>query len=238
MLRNRLVGGRGRRIGLMLVLVLTIILAALPAAAMAAPAHSGNIHVVRPGESLGYIARYYGVTASVLAHYNGISTPTRIYVGQHLRIPPAGVGHKPYPGHPPVGCAQYHHVRKGDTLSHIARWYGVQLHALAQLNNISNPSHIYVGQKICIPSGFKGVSHGYHKPAPPVYHPPQYGCGVCGGYHKPDYGHKPGYGHYVVQKGDSLSKIARWYGVSVHHLMRLNGIADANKIYVGQVIRI
>lgn len=234
MLRNRLFDGRGRRIGLMLVLVLTLVLAALPTAAMAYPAHSGNIHVVRAGESLSQIARYYGVTVSVMAHHNGISNPNRIYVGQHLRIPPAGAGHKPYPGHPPVGCAQYHHVRKGDTLSHIARWYGVQLHALAQLNNISNASKIIVGQKICIPSAWGSPGHVQHKPAPPVYKPPQHGCGPCSGGHGQ---HKPGHRHHVVHKGDTLSQIARWYGVSIHHLMHVNGIHNPSKIYVGQVIR-
>lgn len=81
-----------------------------------------------------------------------------VYVGQKLYIPPAGAGHKPYPDHPPVGCVQYHVVHKGDTLSYIAKWYHVNLYALAQLNNIRNPNHIYVGQKICIPSAYKGVN--------------------------------------------------------------------------------
>jgi len=45
--------------------------------------------------------------------------------------------------------------------------------------------------------------------------------------------------NYTVQAGDNLSKIAKAYGTTVANLMALNPqIADANKIYVGQVIRI
>lgn len=44
---------------------------------------------------------------------------------------------------------------------------------------------------------------------------------------------------YIVQSGDTLGKIAKMYGTTVSNLMALNPqIWDANKISVGQVIRI
>lgn len=46
------------------------------------------------------------------------------------------------------------------------------------------------------------------------------------------------YIEYVIQPGDNLSKIAGKYGVGVNELRDLNNIADPNKIYAGQVIRI
>lgn len=46
---------------------------------------------------------------------------------------------------------QYHVVKKGDTLSKIAKTYGVSLSAILKLNPaITNPNKIYVGQKIRI----------------------------------------------------------------------------------------
>lgn len=42
----------------------------------------------------------------------------------------------------------------------------------------------------------------------------------------------------VVQRGDTLSQIAVHQGVSVTDLVRLNGIVDPNRIYVGQRIRV
>lgn len=39
---------------------------------------------------------------------------------------------------------------------------------------------------------------------------------------------------YIVKKGDNLTKIAKRYGTTISNLVKLNNIADANKIYVGQ----
>lgn len=43
---------------------------------------------------------------------------------------------------------------------------------------------------------------------------------------------------YTVKSGDTLSGIAARYGTSWQHLQQINGIADANRIYPGQVLRI
>ena len=37
----------------------------------------------------------------------------------------------------------YHIVKKGETLSHIARYYGVSVGALASANSLANPNYIY-----------------------------------------------------------------------------------------------
>jgi LysM repeat protein len=44
--------------------------------------------------------------------------------------------------------------------------------------------------------------------------------------------------YYTVRRGDTLLKIARRYGTTVAALMQLNGIANPNRIYVGQVLLI
>jgi len=41
-------------------------------------------------------------------------------------------------------------------------------------------------------------------------------------------------GYYVVASGDTLSKIAQMFGVSVKSIMEANGITDPNSIRVGQ----
>ena len=40
----------------------------------------------------------------------------------------------------------------------------------------------------------------------------------------------------TVEAGDSLSKVAKRFGVAVDTLVRINGLCDANQIFVGQVI--
>jgi hypothetical protein len=54
-----------------------------------------------------------------------------------------------------------------------------------------------------------------------------YGCG---------YGY--GNGTYVVQRGDTLAKIAARFGTSWYQLCVLNGLWNPNLIYVGQVLRV
>lgn len=51
-------------------------------------------------------------------------------------------------------------------------------------------------------------------------------------------GHKSAGRTYTVRRGDTLSGIASRYGTSWQALARKNGIANANRIYPGQVIRI
>ncbi|GAB4516197.1 MAG: hypothetical protein OHK0046_21120 [Anaerolineae bacterium] len=46
-----------------------------------------NRYVVRTGDNLFRIAIRYGTTVSALAACNGIADPSRIYVGQELRVP-------------------------------------------------------------------------------------------------------------------------------------------------------
>ena len=43
---------------------------------------------------------------------------------------------------------------------------------------------------------------------------------------------------YTVQSGDTLSGIAARYGTTWQHLQQINGIANANLIYPGQVLKI
>src|SRR5262245_31304178 len=57
------------------------------------------------------------------------------------------------------GCDMIHIVRRGQTLTGIANYYGVSPYALAKVNDIHNWNKIYVGQQLCIP--------GYGPPPPP-----------------------------------------------------------------------
>lgn len=104
-------------------------------------------------------------------------------------------------------------VRRGDTLYSIARRYGVDLWDIVRANGITNPSLIYVGQRLVIP-GVGPAPTPTSSPATPE--PP------------------PAQTVYVVQRGDTLYRIALRYGVSMWDIVRANGITNPNRIYVGQ----
>lgn len=104
-------------------------------------------HVVKPGQNLSQIARYYGVSVQAIIKANNLWNPNLIYAGQHLLIP------KPcsQPPPPPNVCYKIHVVKRGEYLKQIARIYGTTWQALVQANNIKNPNLIFPGQRLRIP---------------------------------------------------------------------------------------
>jgi len=102
-----------------------------------------TVHVVLGGETLHTIALRYGVTVTDVMAANGITNPDRIYIGQRLTIPGGAA--------PPAPVPSIHVVQAGERLLDIALRYGVGLRALQTANGISDPDHIYVGQRLVIP---------------------------------------------------------------------------------------
>lgn len=47
-------------------------------------------------------------------------------------------------------CSTYHTIKKGETLTSIAKKYGTTIDQLVKMNNIKNPNKIYQGQKLKI----------------------------------------------------------------------------------------
>ena len=103
--------------------------------------------MVQRGENLFRIALRYGVSVDAVANANGIANPALIYVGQKLTISSQGV----QPPAPSAGATKYT-VQPGDNLFRIALRYNLSYLYLAQYNGIANPSSIYVGQVLSIPS--------------------------------------------------------------------------------------
>lgn len=105
-----------------------------------------------------------------------------------------------------------HIVQPGETLYRIAQQYGVSVDAIAAANNIVNRSLLYSGQILVIPDA--------NAAAVPPSQPPA----------------ATNNGTYVVQRGDTLAKISRTYGVTLQALMAANGITNPNLISVGQTL--
>ena len=131
------------------------------------------------------------------------------------RLPPPPV--KPLPAPAPSDSNVYV-VKSGDVLSKIAAAHGCRTADLKELNGIKDANKIIVGQKLLLPDGSKpSTSKPAAKPAAPA---------------------KAGEGEYIVKSGDALSKIAAAHGCKTKDLMELNGIKDANKIRIGQKLKL
>lgn len=99
---------------------------------------------VEPGDTLSSIAQRFGTTVQAIASANGITDPDRIYAGQWLDIPRGGGG-TPAPAPAPAPQRTYT-VKRGDTLSAIAKRLGTTVAQLVATNGISNPDRIFPGQ--------------------------------------------------------------------------------------------
>jgi N-acetylmuramoyl-L-alanine amidase len=131
-------------------------------AAPPASTGTGRIHVVRSGEHLTGIARHYGVTISTIASANRVTDPSRIFAGQRLMIPgttptASAAAARPAAPTPPAAPAppaapRLHVVRPGEHLTGIARKYGLTIAAVVAANRIADPSRIYAGQRLAIPT--------------------------------------------------------------------------------------
>lgn len=102
-------------------------------------------------------------------------------------------------------------VAAGDSMSAIAVQFGVDLNEFIAANPGVNKDLIYPGQVLNLPNGVKS------KPVAA----PSGQVTQC-----------------VVEAGDSLSGIAAQFGVDLKALISLNGIANANLIYPGQVLNL
>lgn len=172
----------------------------------AKPASSAT-YTVKAGDTLSQIAASHGTSYQNLASLNHLSNPNEIYVGQTLKLQAT----TSTPAQTPTPAASTNQgtytVKAGDTLSAIAAAHGTSYEALAQVNGISNPNEIYVGQtlKFTAPTRTTSVTTTSAKR-----------------------------GAYTVTAGDTLYEIAQKVGVNWQQLAQTNHISQPYTIYVGQ----
>lgn len=201
--------------------ILTIVLVLLGATWLPPAAYAEDgIHVVKRGESLGIIARYYSISTRELMKSNSISNPDFIYVGQRLVIPGLAVGtggkeataQTPAAKFLPNGDG-YYMTQRGDTLSQIAKDKGMSLAELMRLNGLTNSNFIWVGQKLRLTARVAAAQ--LTKPAKPqlaIIH--------------------------IFKTGDTLAALAEEHRTTVEAILRSNGLPHEKFIWVGQRLRI
>jgi membrane-bound lytic murein transglycosylase D len=117
-----------------------------------------GFHRVRYGETLSGLADEYDVRVSQLRKWNALGESEGLRAGQRLRIsPPAGPPRRvaerlkvSTSGARPAE-ARIHVVRRGETLTGLARQYGVSIQALREANGLSNRDPIRAGLALKIP---------------------------------------------------------------------------------------
>ncbi|HJN34492.1 MAG TPA: LysM peptidoglycan-binding domain-containing protein, partial [Prochlorococcus sp.] len=98
-------------------------------------------------------------------------------------------------------------VRPGDTLSEIATRYQVSLRTLMRLNGLANADNLFIGQTLKLPGSASGTVTA-------------------------------GASRHTVRSGETLSTIAARYRVRQQDLITLNGLANADNLFIGQTLKL
>lgn len=173
------------------------------------------VHIVRSGENLGLIARKYNCNTSSLKRWNNLKGTT-IYPGQRLVVYPKGAyysGATTQNSSPEPAKNGSYTVKSGDNLGLIAKRNGVTVQELKHWNNLKNNT-IVPGQKLVVSDNPKsaGKEVNNNDSADYVYH--------------------------TVKSGDTLWDIAQKYEVSVNDIKKWNHISNANRLKLGQKLKV
>ena len=181
-----------------------------------------SVHTVTKGESVASIAKKYKTHPVVIRDMNSLGGDVLV-VGAELRVPTAVVnlppkvmlaaarvdGRSNRSGRRPA----VHVVRSGDSLWRIAKSHRMDVATLARMNGMAPNDTLRAGQKLVLntraaPSGKPSSSGG----ASPV--------------------------SYKVRSGDTLSRIAHVFGVTVSDLVNWNGISKNSVLRPGQKLTV
>ncbi len=180
-----------------------------------------SIHTVKRGESVASIAKRYKTQPIVIRDMNSLGADALVE-GSELRVPTAIVnlpqkvmlaaarvdGRGGRSGRPEV-----HVVRSGDSLWRIAKSHRMDVATLARLNGMGPGDTLRAGQKLVLntrsTSSGRSVSSGSSRAM-----------------------------SYQVRSGDTLSRIAQVFGVTVSDLVNWNGIGTHTMLRPGQKLTV
>jgi len=182
---------------------------------------------VQRGDSLSVIAQRFGTSVAAIKRMNRLRG-SRIHPGQVLKLsespkgpqqaagPDPTASTKAQPGSTPAPASppKLYRVRRGDSLTIIARRFGTSVGEIRRANRLKG-SRILAGQRLKIP--VRAMASGNRQRAG--------GESTSGAAN----------GRYRVRRGDSLGSIARKFGVSVRQLRAANAIRG-HLIHPGQTL--
>lgn len=170
-------------------------------------------HVVSAGDTLSGIAVRYNVSQIALTDANNLQV-TDIQIGQTLNIPDNNKPHNLYK------------VEAGDSLSSISKKYNIALNDLAAVNKISPQAGLYIDSILIIPITGQSTAKQATATASAQSKPTKPAVTVASN-------DKNATRHRITY-GDTLSKIARTYKVTLNDLAKANNMMLSDTLYFGR----
>lgn len=169
--------------------------------------------------------------------YRGNETVIRVPVGMS-QVAVAAIPTS-FSAQPKVISADYYfyRVKRGDSLSTIARKHRTSIATVRRLNSLGNRTLLRVGQKLRVPDrGGSFVSYEMPVTEGPVAAPEKSSSeqSTVAGNEAPQAASET----HVVRRGENLTLIAKKYGMSVNELRRLNKLSHRSILRAGQTLKL
>ena len=182
-------------------------------------------HIVRSGETMSGLARRYSVAVDDIRAANPRIRSTKLRSGQLVIVPtqgPISAEVARQVSAPEPAEATWHRVRSGETLSSIARRYHVSQRQLQSLNGMGKSTRIRSGQRLRVSTSESAPRAG-RKTVRKTTVPTMASAEARS---------------HVVRRGDTLTGLARRYGVTVQALRAANDLSVSDVLKSGTRLRI
>lgn len=218
----------------------------------------GEQVIVKDGETLSEIAYKHNISIKKIQQMNGINNPNQLFAGTKLRIPDSAYSKS-------KNLESIHTVKAGETLSGIARKYGLTEKKIMDLNKINTANYLYLGQKIKLPSkkilitkeatNFHNVTRGDTLNSISFkYQISQHKLKEINNLTNADYLYlgqriklnepiqeekvlpRNSNSYHTVSEGETLSNISKRYNVPIKDLIKINNLEDPNRLFSGKRI--
>ena len=181
---------------------------------------------IKRGDTLSVIARKHGVSVTAIQQTNGMGRRTMIRQNRILLIPTSAASR--YAAAGPAGTSpavvgepSSYRVRRGDTLSVIARRYNTTAPCIAEASGIPLHGVLGVGQRLTVVPGVRSPSVAR-----------RIALGQDAG---SDSAAKL---LHTVRRGDTLWRIAHLYQTSINALCAWNGISQSTILHPGNKLTV
>lgn len=202
---------------------------------------------VRSGDSLSTIARKHRTSVATLRRINNMGPRSFLRAGHKILVPDRGDYYyeKGTPDFQYAGAetaqasaqvmvneknVSFHVVRRGESLSHIAKRYGTSIDELRRLNNLNSRSILHVGQRIRV----KEDEKAQHQPAKAL--PVKVAKKIKRGPHQVGKVLAVSKKTHVVRRGETLSTIAQKYQISMGKLVKANSLKSRGTLLAGRAL--
>ncbi|MDD4289018.1 MAG: LysM peptidoglycan-binding domain-containing protein [Atribacterota bacterium] len=189
---------------------------------------------IEEGDCLWTIARQFQLSVQDVTTVNNLDEAQILSPGSKIKIPQKQTGNSNENKDTDIIV---HTVQKGESLWDIAQQYRLSLDCISSANNLNKPDSLYIGQEINIPIQ-KNENTEQEAKSALTYEEEKTNILDMNNSLNQEFRNLVKETEYAVKAGESLWTIAHNYQVSLSELTEINDLEDAEKLSVGQVIKI